>query len=107
MYESHPPLRTLSLSIRRPKVTSFTTSNQLGGTLTPELQPNSPSVFPIVEKEAVCQKIGNYLLLDHIEVSATSSYKAVHVITQQRYTCKVIQFKELDGNRNLVQSSFM
>lgn len=65
------------------------TSPLLGGSLSPDLQPNTPPTFP----QPVCQdcfKIGKYLLVQPLDkVGSTQIYKAFHCDTEEEFICKI------------------
>lgn len=62
------------------------TIHNLGGTLSPDLQPSQP-VFTKPEQYNVL-KIGKYLLLDRIE---GETFRAVHYQTREESVCKIIE----------------
>lgn len=73
----------------RKHVESTIVSPVSGGSLSPDLQPNSPPVFCSdgqAEKYSV-SKIGNYLLTEPLD--GENVYQAVHIVTQEKYICKV------------------
>ena len=90
---TRPVLRPLTIPQRKSTVFNETpTGPPIGGTLSPDLQPNTPPTFPKGDQHPSITKIGDYLLLDRLEAfSNVVVYKAVHVISQQHYTCKVSQ----------------
>lgn len=61
-----------------------------GGSLSPDLQPNTPPTFPQSADPQVA-RIGRYILLDRVDALPNLHiYKAIHCDTQERFTCKVI-----------------
>jgi hypothetical protein len=58
----------------------------VAGNLSPDLQPNSPPVFPTNDCQHVLQ-IGKYLLQRQLE--ANNLYKAINVDNRGEYLCKV------------------
>ena len=75
-------------------------SGPLGGYLTPDLQPNTPPTFPNALQQPSVSKIGEYLLLERVEAGVNLVvYKAIHIVTEQHYTCKVtINYNYLKTN---------
>jgi len=77
------PAKTGSLSV---------TSDGLlaAGALSPDVQPNSLLPF-IPQGPSSLLKIGNYLLTERLAdmTAGVAAYSAVHVETQEKYTCRV------------------
>ena len=64
-------------------------SSLVGGTLSPDLQPNTPPTFPQHDSVQV-SKIGKYLLLDGLDMTGSiQMFHAVHTENEQEFVCKV------------------
>jgi len=68
-------------------------SSVIGGTLSPDLSPNTPPTFPRGADSPLCPritKIGRYLLLEILETRGSIQvYHAVHATTEEHVVCKV------------------
>jgi len=96
----HRPHSQWFLEVGQPKnVNAETTPNP--GSLSPEIQPQSPPVFPKPDNVADYSKIGNYILYQHPENA--DLMKAIHIGTQEEYICEVVS---LDCYRDRLASYF-
>ncbi|XP_076361728.1 tribbles homolog 2-like [Tachypleus tridentatus] len=64
------------------------TESWVGGSLSPNLQPPTPPVYPDTNEPFTTCRIGYYLLLGQQEGS--TFYRCIHIQTQEEFICKVI-----------------
>lgn len=67
-----------------------------GGSLSPDLQPNTPPSFPNQnDLQSPVQKIGNYLLYEQVDTNGSIKiHKALNCDTQEDCICKVLPIKQ-------------
>lgn len=73
---------------------STTLESEFHQPLSPDVSPNSPALRnhqDVATQTRLVKTVGNYLILDKIDSNPTSpeSYKAVNILTQKKYLCKV------------------
>lgn len=88
----------LQRSKRQKWINSIQCSNTLESEfhqpLSPDVSPNSPALRnhqDVATQTRSVKTVGNYLILDKIDSNLTSPelYKAVNILTQKKYLCKV------------------
>eukprot|EP00918_Siedleckia_nematoides_P083676 GHVU01183430.1.p1 GENE.GHVU01183430.1~~GHVU01183430.1.p1 ORF type:complete len:341 (-),score=15.66 GHVU01183430.1:2122-3144(-) len=99
-----PRSRLRPLHIPRNKHVSFDSppAALAGGSLSPDLGPNTPPTFPPRDQGPKVLQIGAYLLLDRVDTNSTvPCHEAYHTQSQHKYLCKVVP---LDKYRDLLSA---
>jgi len=73
-------------SNKQDELDTFNVTSPPSGSISPDLQPNTPPVLPVDSQKNQVLQIGRYLLVELID---TYVYKAVNIQTGREKICKV------------------